>query len=806
MPKATEQEVRCYHCGDPCRTDHVVADGKDFCCVGCKAVYGLLQESGLCDYYTIADTPGVKQGPSEEEVRPELLDLKEVRDRLVEFSEDGITRVRFFVPQVHCSSCIWLLENLGRIHPAVLRSRMRFANKELTVTFREDALSLRGLVELMRRIGYAPQLQGASQKGRITGASRSFYLKLGISAFAFGNIMLFSFPEYLGVDGQDALLRRGFQWLGLLFALPVIFYAATDFFRSAWAGIRQRHINIDVPIALGIMALFSRSVIDVVFQVGPGYFDSLAGLVFFLLVGRWYQAHVYEALSFDRTLEDLLPIVVLKRDERGECPVRVADLVPGDVIVVRDHELVPVDAELLEGDAHIDNSFITGEPLPLHRTRGAAIPAGGRQRGGAITLRVRKPFSESHVKRMWEEQGALRDERPAMPRMIDAVAQRFTWGVLLVALAAGLFWWGRDSEQVWPVITAVLIVACPCALALSMPFAFGHAMRLLGRKGLFLRDVEVVERMAGIDTVVFDKTGTLTDRDAFAVEFDGGSITATEERMVRALAGHSAHPLSAAVYQRSRGKDLPVRDVQEVPGAGIEGEVMGVPVRLGSASFVGANSPLHHADGQAEVYVRIAERVLGRFLVARPARSAMAGTVGAIASGHHVHLLTGDRSVDREVSVAFAPDEIHMEQSPTMKATFIERLRTRGRHVMMVGDGLNDAGAMRHSEVGIAVSGSTTALTPACDGILEARALDRLPWAMRLSRRAHRIVIASLVISLVYNTVGILFAVSGELTPLVAAILMPLSSVTVVAFVSLAVWVGSQGVMRTPHDDRQVRL
>ncbi|MBK6754237.1 MAG: heavy metal translocating P-type ATPase [Flavobacteriales bacterium] len=522
--------VTCFHCGDPCAEEHRVHAGKDFCCQGCEVVYDLLNESGLCDYYALEKQPGVKQRNTVDEQRTELFELAEVRERIVEFSEAGITRVRFHVPQMHCSSCIWLLENLYRIDPGVLRSRVDFTAKELTVTFKEDRLPLGGLVKLLRRIGYGPQLTAAKGGEKAGSVPRIMYIRLGVAGFIFGNTMMFSFPEYLGA-GTEAGLRTGFQWLTILFSLPVVFFLSTDFFKSAWAGIRSRVVNIDQPIALGIVALWTRSLWEVFAGVGPGYFDSLAGLLFFLLIGRWYQAYTYRALRFDRALEDFLPLVVLRKTATGEEPVKVSALKPGDRILVRDHELVPVDAILREGTGHIDNSFITGEPLATRKNIGETVRAGGRQRGAVIELEVLRSFADSRLKKLWAEQGSAQD-RPAMPRMIDNVARRFTIAVLLISLGAGLYWWGKDSSQVWPVVTAVLIVACPCALALSMPFAYGHTIRLLGKQGLFLRDAEVVERMAHVDMVVFDKTGTLTAREAHEVEWHGPPLDARDRSLV----------------------------------------------------------------------------------------------------------------------------------------------------------------------------------------------------------------------------------------------------------------------------------
>ncbi|MBL7940496.1 MAG: heavy metal translocating P-type ATPase [Flavobacteriales bacterium] len=784
--------VSCYHCGDPCAEEHRVHDNKDFCCQGCEVVYDLLNESGLCDYYTLEKQPGVKQRTTVDEQRTELFDLPEVRERIVEFSEAGISRVRFNVPQMHCSSCIWLLENLHRIEPAILRSRVSFTDKELVITFREDRYPLPQLVELLRRIGYGPQLTAASGTEKKSSVPRLMYIRLGVAGFIFGNTMLFSFPEYLGA-GTEAGLKTGLQWLTILFSLPVVFFLSTDFFKSAWAGIRSRQVNIDQPIALGIVALWTRSLWEVLAGIGPGYFDSLAGLLFFLLIGRWYQAYTYRALRFDRALEDFLPLVVLRRTPTGEDPVQVAALEIGDHIIIRDQELVPVDAILRAGTAHIDNSFITGEPLAVRKNIGESIKAGGRQRGGTIELEVVRTFADSRLKRLWAEQSSTH-QRPAMPRMIDSVARRFTMAVLLISLGSALYWWGKDSTQVWPVVTAVLIVACPCALALSMPFAYGHTIRLMGKKGLFLRDAEVVERMAHVDTVIFDKTGTLTAREAHQVEWTGMALNEEERSIIHSLARTSMHPLSAVLVQqlakRSRS-DHDVLNVVETVGKGVSGSVDALPVRIGSAAFCGSDEQPRNS-GEAHVHIALGGIHRGHFKIRKRARPGMVHAVSNLQQTMRTGLLTGDRTVDAELTAVFVPENIRTQCSPADKSNAIHAEQLKGHRVLMVGDGLNDAGALAQSDVGVTVTETSAALTPASDAILDAHAVAQLPHFLHMARRARRIVMASLGISLCYNVTGVSFAVSGHLTPLIAAILMPLSSVTVVGFVTLAVGLASR--------------
>lgn len=780
--------VACYHCGDPCKEDRRVREGKEFCCHGCELVYDLLIEAGLGTYYELERQPGSKQVAAADEQRVELFALEEVRSKVVEHCEDGIVRARFSIPTMHCSSCIWLLENLPGMEPGILRSRVSFGEKELSVTFKEGILPLPRLVGLLRRIGYGPQVAGG-RPGTATGAvPRMLLVRLGVAGFVFGNTMLLSFPEYLGAD-NEAGLKVGFQWLTVLLSFPVVFFLSTDFFRGAWAGIRSRTVNIDQPIALGIVALWTRSLHDVLTGSGPGWFDSLAGLLFFLLIGRWYQSYSYRALRFDRTLEDFLPLVVLRRTVAGEEAVKVAALVPGDRIVVRDGELVPVDGILRAGQGRLDNSFITGEPMPVRRDPGDAIKAGGRQRGAAIEVEVLRNFAESRLKQLWAEQESGHD-RPAMPRMIDAVARRFTVAVLLVAAGAGLWWWGREPAQVWPVVTAVLIVACPCALALSMPFAYGHAVRLMGKRGLFLRSNQVVERMSRIDAVVFDKTGTLTAREGHELAWLGEPLREDEEKLVHALARCSTHPLSAVIAQefgRAHGIGKQVEHVREVPGQGLEGRVDGRDVRIGSAAWCGVDEGPRGA-GVARVHVSLGGAPRGSFAIRKLARAGITDAVQRLGRQYRTALLTGDGQVDPVLSLAFGGRGVRTGCSPADKQQAVRRWQLEGERVLMVGDGLNDAGALAQADVGITVTESSAALTPASDAIMDAGSLRSLPEHLALARSARRVVVASLGISLCYNVTGVALAVAGQMTPLIAAILMPLSSVSVVAFVTLAVW------------------
>ena len=352
----------CYHCGENCGSAPVVYDEKTFCCNGCKTVYEILSQGGACEYYRFEEHPGVKTGNREVGSRYAWLDQEEIRRDLLEFSDDGIGKVRLFIPAIHCSSCIWLLENLQRLHPGVLNSTVNFVRKEVVITFRETEITLRQLVELLVSVNYVPQLSldslNRDNQGKV---NRGIYLRLGVAGFCFGNIMLFSFPAYLSVnDAVENLLRQNFGVLNILFGIPVAFYSGSVFLVSAWKGLKKRFISIDVPIAIGILVLFFRSVYEILSGTGHGFMDSLAGLVFFLSVGRWYQDKTYQALSFERDYKSYFHVAVTVITDSGEeTIVPLRHLKPGMRMMVRNQELIPADSLLVSGEGFIDYSFVS---------------------------------------------------------------------------------------------------------------------------------------------------------------------------------------------------------------------------------------------------------------------------------------------------------------------------------------------------------------------------------------------------------------------------------------------------------------
>jgi Cu+-exporting ATPase len=653
---------------------------------------------------------------------------------------------------------------------------------------------LRELADLLDSIAYRPLISLDNAGNTTKKTDKSIFYKIGVSGFAFGNIMLMSFPEYLS-DGtlQLSQFQTVFGWLNMLLALPVAFYAAGGYYESAWKGLKNKTINIDLPVSLGAIVLFIDSVYEVVSGTGSGYFDSLSGLIFFLLIGKWYQAKTYEALSFERDYKSYFPIAVTTLVDGIESILPLSKLQKGSRIVVRNQELIPADATLVRGLANIDYGFVTGEATPIRKRIGDSIFAGGRQVGEAIVVQVDKEVENSYLTQLWNQHSDQKDSQLAS--LIDKVSERFTVFILLVAFGAGGYWWFTDRSLAIHAFSSVLIVACPCALALSMPFALGSAMRIFGRKGFYIKKTAVVEGLTHIDTIVFDKTGTITQSQLAEVSFEGSVLSAEQQAHIRSLARNSTHPMSIVVATHFATTEVfPVENFTEEIGLGIRGKIDGVNYKLGSQHYVAGNTS--DSDSlSSKVWVSANDKVLGSFVVSNKYREGLSETIRSL-SQLEQHVLTGDHAGEKEnllrIFGAASQAHLHFDQKPEDKLNYVAALRKANKNVLMIGDGLNDAGALRECNVGISIADDIYHFSPACDAILESEQFAQLPKLIRFAKSSMRVVNISFVISFLYNALGLTIAVSGNLSPVVAAILMPLSSVTVVAFVSLGVYVASR--------------
>ncbi|WP_294818488.1 heavy metal translocating P-type ATPase metal-binding domain-containing protein [uncultured Flavobacterium sp.] len=779
--------MHCYHCGlDVVKKDEIIFDDKSFCCTGCRTVYDIFTSNGLADYYTFEKSPGAT--PQDNNCKYDFLDNEAIADKLLEFKEEATHIISLYIPHIHCSSCIWILEHLNRLNPAISTSQVNFPEKKVRIIFNPAEVSLKEVVLLLNRIGYEPYISLENYDNKKKSTDRSLVYKLGVAFFCFGNIMLLSFPEYF--EDEEFWLNnyRGFlRWLIFGLSLPTFLYSASGYYASAWKSLRRGMLNIDVPIALGLVVMFVRSTADIIFGYGQGFFDSLAGLVFFMLLGRMFQQKTYSFLSFERDYKSYFPVAVTKiLPDRTEVSVPVYEIAAGERVMVRNNELIPVDGILVSGTTSIDYSFVTGEDGPVHKKPGDKLYAGGRQLGPVIEMEILSSVSQSYLTQLWSNEAFAKDTGKDYKTMTDTISRYFT-PLLLVVAFAGFGYWILDGETAtaFNVFTAVLIVACPCALALSAPFTLGNVLRIMGRKKLYLKNATVIEQMAKVDTIVFDKTGTITVNERAGIVFEGMEPEDKQLSCIKSLLRGSNHPLSRRLYDSLPGIPLlPVDEFEEITGKGIVGIIGGAVIKIGSAAFTEAD-PVD--TSQTQVHVSMNRNYLGRYIFGNHYREGLQQLSSYLSRNYTLKVLSGDNEGEREILQQMLPAgvELVFNQKPEQKLEFIRQLQDNGHNVMMVGDGLNDAGALKQSNVGIAISENINVFSPACDGILDASEFKKIGWHLRYSKNTVKTIRMSFGLSLAYNVVGLAFAVTGNLLPLVAAIIMPLSTITIVSFVTI---------------------
>ncbi|WP_040253378.1 heavy metal translocating P-type ATPase [Psychroserpens mesophilus] len=779
------KQTSCYHCGDECKTE-ISFDDKTFCCNGCKTVYEIFSENDLTCYYDLEAAPG--SIPKEIEGKYDFLSQKNIIEKLTEF-DDGNTQIAtLYIPHIHCSSCIWILENLNKLNPNITSSQVNFGKKTIRVTYKSETCSLKDVVLLLSSIGYEPYISLDDFKTGNQNVNRSLIYKLGIAGFAFGNVMFLSFPEYFEV-GEFWLeqYKHLFRWLMFAFSLPVVFYAGRDYFVSAYKGLRSNLLNIDVPIALGIAVLFLRSTVEILFDLGSGFFDSLTGLVFFLLLGKFFQQKTYTFLSFERDYKSYFPIAITKINSKGnETPIQVYDIEKGDRLLIRNEELIPVDGILINGKAKIDYSFVTGESESVSKQSGDKLFAGGKQTSGVIEMEAIKSVEQSYLTQLWSNDVFSKNKEDGFTTLTNTISKRFTYIVLSIAIISTTFWLFVDASKAMNVFTAVLIIACPCAIALSAPFTFGNLLRIFGKLKFYVKNASVIEQLAAINTIIFDKTGTITSNKSSSANYDGIALTPSEELLLKNTLRGSNHPLSRTLYDILEEHNIiTLNHFEEHLGKGIEATHNNEHIKIGSASFVGAKET---SVLNTTVHISTNNQYKGKYTFYNSYRKGLSKLFNKLKKHYDLVILSGDNEGEFENLKKLLPSKTKLifNQRPDDKLEYIKYHQTEGAKVLMIGDGLNDAGALAQSNVGIAISENVNVFSPACDAILDASKFNQLYKFIKASKRAITIIKWSFVLSFIYNIIGLYFAVTGQLAPVVAAILMPLSSISIVVFTTIA--------------------
>ena len=777
----------CFHCGDDCSNHSIRFQEKSFCCNGCKTVFEIFNENDLTCYYDLQHSPGAI--PKEIEGKYDFLSQENIIEKLAEFRSDSTEIVTLYIPHIHCSSCIWILENLNKLNPHISDSIVNFGEKTVRVTYNSSQTNLKEVVLLLSSIGYEPYISLNDFNSGKKHINRTLIYKLGVAGFGFGNIMFLSFPEYFELNEfWLEQYKPVFRWLMFAMSIPIVFYSSQDYFTSAFKGLRAKILNIDVPIALGIAVLFLRSSVEIIFDLGSGFFDSLAGLVFFLLVGKYFQQKTYDFLSFERDYKSYFPIAITKINKDGyEETVQVYDIEKGDRILIRNEELIPVDGILINGKAKIDYSFVTGESQTVSKSSGDKLFAGGKQTNGVIELEALKSVEQSYLTQLWSNDVFNKNKEDGFTTITNTISKHFTIAILSIAIIATTFWLLTDASKAMNVFTAVLIIACPCAIALSAPFTLGNLLRIFGRLKFYIKNASVIEQLAEINTVIFDKTGTITSNKNSNAEYDGELLSNSETIVLKNSLRGSNHPLSRTLYHILEENNIVTLDTfEEHIGKGIEAKHEHINLKIGSASFVGNKTEPSVLN--TTVHISSNNAYKGKYTFYNSYRKGVSKLFNQLKNHFDLVILSGDNEGERENLKKLLPAKTKLifNQKPEDKLEFIKYHQSEGSKILMIGDGLNDAGALAQSDVGIAISEDVNVFSPACDAILDATKFKQLYQYIKASKSAIKIIKWSFVLSFFYNIIGLYFAVTGQLAPVVAAILMPLSSISIVIFTTIA--------------------
>ena len=808
-----KESASCYHCGDACRLGTVHKDDKSFCCSGCAAVYDILKQGNLCTYYDLEEKPGTKQSQEFDYDKFAFLDDEEVVQKMIQFKDESQTHIKFYLPQIHCASCLWLLEHLPQLHDGIQAAEVDFVQKEVFIVFRQEEISLKKLVTLLSKIGYEPQLNkgtigdGNQIKKNYTSQNIKY---LGVAGASLVAIMMLSLPEYIS-GGQlfSNSLSVFFRWANLVLCLPAVFYSSHVFFQSSWAGIKHKVLNTDAPVALAIAITFTRSIYEVVALGQSGYFDSLAGLIFFMLLGRVLQQRTYRLINYERDFTSYFPIAVSKiNKDKSISTVKLEDIKFADEVIVYPNDIIPIDGIVVKSKADIDYSFVTGESTPSTKETSDIVYAGGRVLNNKIVVYALKEASQSYLTHLWNKSSNEKTEKQTV-KHTDWVSHYFTWGILLIAVLTATFWLFIDPSKALWAATAVLIISCPCALLLSETFTKGNILRNLSKIGLYVKNEEVLDQLSHTDHIIFDKTGTLTEAKSFHTFYKGKTLSDEERSFIFGAVSHSKHPYSRAIANYLDELDLNEEiTVKEISGGGLEGYIDNHYLRLGSEEFVYEKKlSLRQvraklgSEGQqkkqAEVYVMIDMELVGLFNFKNYYRENVPETLKQLSANYELSVLSGDNDAEYNNlrNMLGSKVKLNFNQKPDDKRAYIHQLKAQGKNTLMVGDGLNDNGALQESDCGLIICEESNSFFPGGDALLDATSVSKLGNVLAVVKKIKPIIYLTFGLSLAYNVIGLFFAVQGNLSPLIAAILMPASSITIILLTfGLSEWVSRRSL------------
>jgi Cu2+-exporting ATPase len=816
--------ARCDHCGLPVPAAFArPEESLQFCCGGCRSVYGLLHDLGFDQYYRLRDADGAPPVPARVTGRSyEDFDDDAFAAEHARPTDRGTCRTRLYLEGVHCAACVWLVERLPAFQPGVVSVRLNLPRAQAEVEWDPGAVRLSAVAQALDRLGYAPHpWRRKDIESLRKSEDRSLLIRVGVAVACAMNIMMLQGALYAGeYQGIEPVFVGFFRWLALALSLPVMLYSARPFYTAAWSGIRQRVPHVDLPIAIAILGAFAFSAAGVIAGDGPIYFDSVSMLVALLLGGRFLQSRAQRAaVERSEALRGIafVEFAHLLVPEGGSREVPVESLKPGQRVEVLSGELVPADGVVQDGESAVDNSVLTGESMPIPIHPGVEVSAGATNRGARIVLEVRAAGEGTRVGALLRMVDEAASGKAPLVQAADRWSRWFVVGVLGLAAVTAAIWLPEGLESAITHVVALLVVSCPCALALGTPVAMTVGVSRAARIGIFLKGPDVIERLREVRTVLLDKTGTLTEGRLAVVEHDLDADTAAR---VVALEAQSSHPIALAMRAMNTGTGtgkmvpasvfpagkteagtiFPVEDVQESLGRGIRGTVGGRSVAAGNLAHLEslaiaipdawrARADDAAARGLSPVLVAVDGTIRGLVALGDPLRPEARATIDALRRrGWRPMILSGDHPavVARVADALGIPQaDAHGGLTPEAKRDVVASLAggrgsSQSGRVLMVGDGVNDAAALALADVGVSVHGGAGPSLAAADVVFTRQGLDPLLQLELGSRLTLRIIHRNLLLSLCYNFSGIFLAMSGLVGPLLAAVLMPLSSLTVI--------------------------
>ena len=791
---AVAEAVTCAHCRGPVAEGDVdTLAARQFCCAGCRTAFAIIHEHGLDQYYGLGETrtaPVRASGRSFEEFDHETFQALYVPRR-----DDGLASIDLYLEGVHCASCVWLVERVPLVLPGVVRAELEVRRALAHVTFDPSAVRLSEVARALDSLGYRPHpFRGVKAEEVRRAEDRAMLVRIGVAGAIAINVMLAALALYSGeFGGMEGQYARFFRWLSMILTVPAILGPGRVFFRGAWSAVRTRTLHMDVPIALALAVGLVRGAVNTWRDAGPIYFDGLATLTFALLAGRYLQQRGQRAAADSaELLYSLAPNAARAVETDAGGAERVTEVpteavLPGMLLDIRAGDALPADGVIERGTSTLDLSMLTGESRPVRTGEGAQVFAGTVNLSAPLRVRVTAAGESSRLAKILRQVEESVQRRAPVVQLANRLAGWFVAIVLALTIATLVSWWPSDSTAAVDHAIALLVVTCPCALALATPLAVSVAVGRAARTGVFVKGGDVVEQLARPATLLLDKTGTITEARTAVESWTGPDWV---RPLVLALEADSLHPVAEG-FRRAWPDVAPatVAESAHTIGGGIEGLVEGHRVIVGSPRFVRARAaddpslPSPEDAALTPVLIAVDGRIVAAAGFGDPIRADAIESVRRLReAGWTVGILSGD---DPQVVAAagralgLPPEACVGGASPEDKLRAVEAARARGR-VVMVGDGVNDAAAIAAASVGIGVHGGAEACLATADVYLMRPGLGALVRLHEGAARTMRVIRRNIAFSIGYNVIGAGLAMAGILNPLIAAILMPLSSLTVV--------------------------